>query len=247
MLKTVNTIKKLQERLNSMAYKIQLEERTYGGKKFRPQPICHLDDDSNLFLCLTPWGNSEISEIVIEAIKNFIALSDEDNEVTVPYDRKQNLDRVGNILRMAVIMASEKVYKTFNQSSYSAGFEIFAGIQRKNQWTYVCCGQPSLVFFRPQRGTLPIHHNLDLNIRVSKSMLSDPLPNHILGMGQNPPLHFGSQRISKNDRFFLASRSYLPTSLFSMEPEDMSLKNISLAFAEDHEDMPFWLGIINFD
>jgi len=229
-----------------MAFKMRLDSRSYGGKKFRPAPITHLDSDSGLFLCVTPWGQQEVAEVVVESIKSFCAIANEDTEVTVPYEKKPNLDRFGNVLRMAVIMASEKINKDFNKKSYSAGFEIFAGIHQKNQWTYVCCGQPSLVFMRLEVGALPVHSSLDLNVKLSAKILTDPLPNHLLGLGQRPPILFSSQSLSKGDRFALVSRSYIPNDFFAMPFHKRTLDSLSQVMAQDNTDIPFWLGLLSF-
>ena len=227
-----------------MASKFLIHQRAYGGKKFRPMPVCFQEENSNLFLCVTPWGREEINEIVVESIKNFLAMANEDTEVTVPFARKDNLNRAGNVLRMAIIMASERIFKEFNQEQYTAGFEIFAGIRQGAIWTYVCCGQPSLILERRRLGALPIYHNLDLNLRVARKMITDPLPNHILGLGQNPPIQYGTMTLHAKDQLILLSRSYIPPEFFAMPAGTRDLKSVSNILANDHPDVPFWLAFI---
>ncbi|MCB0378459.1 MAG: hypothetical protein KDD33_08205 [Bdellovibrionales bacterium] len=230
-----------------MAFKLRLEERSYGGKKFRPKPLCYVDPTSNLLLCITSWGQQDIDKEIIDSIKSFLTLATEDSEITVPYARKQNLERKGNVLRMSVIMASEKIFKDYNQEEYSAGFEIFAAIQEGPQWTYVSCGQPSLILNRQNMGTIPVNQNLDLNVQSVRTPLTDPLPNQLLGLGQHPPIQYGNIRVHKTDKIALVSRSYLPNSFFTIHREDFNQDNITRALAEDHQDIPFWLAMVNFD
>ena len=230
-----------------MAFKLDLTERSYGGKKFRPRPSCYLEKESNLILCVTPWGRDDISETIVDSIKNFLAMANDDQEITVPYARKQNLNRTGNVLRMAIILASEKIHKEYNKDEYTAGFEVFAGLQEGHQWTYVSCGQPSLILLRENMGAIPVHHNIDLNIRAPMKTLSDPLPNHILGMGQHPPIQFGSLSLQKKDKLMLISRSYLPSCFFSMGKDLSDSQKVSQVLAEDDQDIPFWLGLVDLD
>ena len=230
-----------------MALNINLSEQSYGGKKFRPAPQCYVEKDSNLLICITPWGKSDIADEIVDSIKNFLTMANEDSEITVPYARKQNLNQKGNVLRMAIIMASERIYKEYNKEEYTAGFEIFAAIQEGPQWTYVSCGQPSFIMNRQNIGNIPINHSLDLNLLVPKSPTTDPLPNQMLGLGQHPPIQYGNIQLKKTDKLLLASRIYLPESFYSLKREQFNLKSITQTLAQDSVDIPFWLGFIDIN
>ncbi len=225
-----------------MAITIDLEERSYGGKKFRPQTQIYQEPANNLLVCVTSWGQSQIGEQIADSIKNFIVLASEDSELTVPYTRKENLHQRGNVLRMAVIMASEKIFKQYNKDEYTCGFEIFAAVQEGPQWIYVSCGQPSLVLFRKDSGLIPITHSLDLNVLSLEKSTYDPLPNHLLGLGQHPPITYGNIRLQGDDKLALVSRTYLPNRFFTLNFEEFNKQGISDVLAFDSENTPFWLG-----
>lgn len=230
-----------------MDLSIKLNERSYGGKRFRPHTHVFYDKSSNLLLCITPWGQSEIVEKISESIKNFITLANEDSELTVPYARKENLQQMGNILRMAVIMASEKIYSQYNSEEYTAAFEIFAAVQDGPQWIYVSCGQPSLVLQRQSLGIIPLSQSVDMNILTQKSCINDPLPNQLLGLGQHPPINYGNIRLKKSDKLALISRSFLPNDFFKLSENDFNQDKISNILANDNQEMPFWLGFVGFN
>ena len=168
-----------------MGINIKIEERSYGGKKFRPSAVVDFESSNNLLLCITPWGKADIAAKVSESIKSFITMAGEDSELTVPYARKKNLQQMGNVLRMAVIMASEKIFNEFNKDEYTSGFEIFAAVQDGPQWTYVSCGQPSLVISRKKLGTVPLSQSIDMNVLSLRSCIHAPLPSQLLGLGQH--------------------------------------------------------------
>lgn len=230
-----------------MALSIKLEERSFGGKKFRPQPIIDFDSSNNLLVCVTAWGRDDIAEKVIESIQSFISLSQEDSEHTIPYVRKENLQQQGNVLRMAIMTASEKIYNDFNKEEYSSGFEVFAAIQEGPQWIYVSCGQPGLVIQRKDMGIIPVTHGIDLNVLTTQSIVEDPLPNQLLGLGQNPPIQYGNIRLEPTDRIALISRTYLPQAFFKLDQQEFDLEQVSLTLAKDNQDIPFWLGFININ
>lgn len=230
-----------------MDININFSERSYGGKKFRPNTQVFYEKSNNLLLCITPWGQANIAEKVAESVQNFITIANEDKEVTIPYARKENLHQMGNILRTAIIMASEKIYNQYNKEEYSCGFEIFAAIQDGPQWIYVSCGQPSLILFRKGLGILPLSQSIDLNVLTLKSSLTDPLPNQLLGLGQHPPIQYGNIRLKNSDRLALVSRTVLPSRLFQQAENGFNESQISELLAQDNQDMPFWLGFIDFN
>lgn len=228
-----------------MDLNIKLEERSYGGKKFRPNTVVFHEKTNNLTLCVTPWGRTEVAEKVIENIRNFIAVAADDEELTVPYARKENLHQFGNMLRMAIIMASEKIHNQFNKEEYTAGFEIFAALQEGPQWIYVSCGQPSVTLFRKNKSALSLSQNVDLNILTQRVPSSDPLPNQLLGLGQHPPITYGNVRLQPGDRVALVSRTYLPNEFFRLDEQSFNQQEISETLANDSQETPFWLGFIN--
>lgn len=226
---------------------IKILERSYGGKRFRPETQVFQDQSTDLLMCITPWGPSEVAEKVATSIQSFVTMAGEDKEMTVPYARKENLHAMGNTLRMAVIMASEKIYSQYNKDEYTAGFEIFAAIKEGPQWIYVSCGQPSVVLYRQEMGPLPINQSIDLNILTTQDMIHDPLPNQLLGLGQHPPINFGNLHLRPTDRIALISRTFLPSDLFKLTAEDFTQNEISSVLADNDDNVPFWLGFIGFD
>ncbi len=230
-----------------MDINIKLTERSYGGKKFRPNTVVDFEPSNNLLLCVTPWGQTGVAEKVIQSIKSFVTMANEDTELTVPYARKENLQHFGNILRMAVIMASEKINSEFNKEEYTCGFEIFAAIKDGPQWIYVSCGQPTLVVHRPDTGTLPLSQAIDLNVLTLKNPIHDPLPNQLLGLGQHPPIQYGNIRLRGRDKFALISRTYLPSAFFQLNKDEFDIDRISRTLADDNQEVPFWLGFIHLD
>ena len=226
---------------------LNISERSYGGKKFRPNTLLDFEKSNNLLLCITAWGKENIISRVTESIKSYITLANEDSEVTMLYSRKENLHTMGNTLRMAVIMASEKIYNEFNKEEYTCGFEIFAAVQDGPQWIYVSCGQPSLVIKRKNLGIVPLNQSTDLNVLTQKSSIQDPLPNALLGLGQHPPIQYGNIRLKKSDQLALISRSYLPNSFYKLNNEQFNMEDVALTLAKDNQEVPFWLAFINMD
>ncbi len=230
-----------------MALNIKISERSYGGKKFRPPVIVDFEKSNNLLLCVTPWGQPDIADKVIQSVKSFVTMAFEDTELTVPYARKENLQQMGNILRMAVIMASEKIFNEFNKEEYTSGFEVFAAVQDGPQWIYVSCGQPSLVINRKDMGSVPLSQAVDLNVLTLRNSILDPLPNQLLGLGQHPPIQYGNVYLKDTDKLALISRTYLPNQFFELNRERFNSDEIAKTLAKENQEVPFWLGFIDVD
>ncbi len=230
-----------------MAININISQRSYGGKKFRPTVKVDFEKSNNLLLCVTPWGQPDIADKVIQSVKSFVTMAHEDTEMTVPYARKENLHQMGNILRMAVIMASEKIYNEFNKEEYTSGFEVFAAVQDGPQWIYVSCGQPSLVVNRVDIGSIPLSQAIDLNVLSLKKSIQDPLPSQLLGLGQHPPIQYGNILLKDTDRLALVSRTYLPNQFYELKRDQFNSEDIAETLASENQEVPFWLGFIDIN
>lgn len=230
-----------------MATNIKIEERSYGGKKFRPTTAVDFEASNNQLICVTAWGQHDFASKVTESIKNFITMAKEDTELTVPFARKENLQQMGNVLRMAVILASEKIYKEYNKDEYVSGFEVFAGVQDGSQWIFVNCGQPSLILCRQGLGVIPLSQAVDLNVLTLRTSILDPLPNNLLGLGQHPPINYGNIRLRRTDKLALVSRTYIPSEFYKLGVGQFNSDNISNSLAQDNQELPFWLGFIQVD
>lgn len=227
-----------------MNLNIQLTERAYGGKKFRPNTHVYYEKENHLLVCITCWGQGDILDRILEIIKNSITLSDQDSEVTV-LSNQEELYQPSNILQTAIIKADKNVYEQFNQEEYTTGFEIFVAIQEGPQWLYASCGQPSVILYKKKMGVIPLRQNIDMNILSLQSCLNDPLPGQLLGLSPHPPsIHSGNIYLKPSDRLVLISRTYVPSRFFGLSEDRFNETEISRLLAEDNKDIPFWLGFL---
>ncbi len=228
-----------------MDINIKFNERSYGGKKFRPNTHIHHEKINHLLFCITCWGQADILDRIVEVIKNSMTLSNEDTEMTTLSAPQEYFHQSVNALQTAVASASQNIYSQFNKEEYTAGFEIFAAVQEGPQWLYVSHGQPSLILYREKMGAIPLRQNIDMNILSLKNCLNDPLPNQLLGLSPHPPpIHSGNIYLKPSDRLVLVSRTYIPSGFFSLHRDHFNEVEISRLLAKDNKDIPFWLGFI---
>ena len=148
---------------------------------------------------------------------------------------------------MSVILSSEKIFRKFNKTEYTSGFEIFAASVKNDQFVYVSCGQPNLIFCKKGIGAFPLVVNHDLNFQTAPMDFQSPLPSQLLGIGQHPPLNIGNQKVEPGDFCIAVSRSYVPPELFAADVNSLDLSSVSQILANENPDVPFWLGILRFE
>lgn len=225
---------------------MQFRERSFGGQQFRPRPEILLDQDGGLLLVTTPWGPRGCAEKVNGMIRDQFFSARADSEVTSPFDRLTCLTSVANDLRIALRLANDAIYNEDNRNEYVFGFEIAAISIHKNEVSWAQSGFPGIFLDRPNSCLLPLAGATDLSTELGhpKDLLT-PLPAAMLGTEPTSDFTIKTIRPQPNERFVLVSRAFLPQSFFEIPYGSRTLENISQAFAEDNESMPFWVAELN--
>lgn len=225
---------------------MEFKERIFGGQQFRPRPEILFDQEGGLLLVTTPWGNRSAAEKVNSLVRDQFFSARADSEVTSPFDRLTCLTSVANDLRIALKLANDAIYNEDNRDEYVFGFEITAISIDAQEVTWVQTGMPALYLDRPNSCLLPIAGASDLSTEFGhpKDLLA-PLPSAVLGADPTSDFSIKTIRPQPQERLILVSRAFLPQSFFEIPFGSRTLENISQAFSEDNETMPFWIGELN--
>ncbi len=224
---------------------MQLQERSYGGQLFRPRPEVFFSDDRRLCIVATPWGPAQAAKDFIDLVSQQMRDADNDPDKTVVFLKMDSLDLQENRLRMAILSAHEDIRDKYNDDGLSAGLEILCLIKNDKKVTWFQLGAPFTSILR-HNTIIPIHHPIDLSFDFSRNKVLPPLPKDLIGLPSHVHLEMGSFRADKDDRLMLISRSYVPHSLFLQEPAQITLESITKTLSEDHQDHPFWVGLLSF-
>lgn len=227
---------------------MNINDRSYGGKLFRPTPEIYINEDQNLFVMATPWGATEVAKDFIEILTSQFrtSMEDLDKTMTTNSGAQDFMSFEENRLRMAIIAAHEDILEKYNEETISAGVEVLCFFKSEQKVSWFVVGAPFMGLKRDDK-FLPLHHPVDLSFDFStKEKSLPPLPKNLLGVQSYISLESGSFRSQKDDEMILISRSYIPHEIFNMVNAEMTIENATLAMAKENENQPFWIGSLKF-
>ena len=222
---------------------MEINERSYGGKLFRPAPVVQSSNDERVLFIVTPWGDPKIAEDFIEMALNHINSAQDDPDKTVVYSQSENLNREENQMQEAILATHSEMNKKYNDDELRAGVEILCLLKSNHKVTWFQVGAPFLSIVRGEK-LIPICHPIDLSFDYSQQHTLPPLPKSLIGVQQQVPISIGTLRLHTNDQLLLIARSYVPYELFKIEPSTMNLDTISHALANDNAELPFWAALV---
>ncbi len=229
---------------------MNIQERSFSGKTFRPIPKSYLSANKKLITVITPWGQEATStQEVFESIETQYNLLSEDIESTHPFPKMMSLTPTENNMRTAVIQTNQNIFNSINQEEYSMGFELFFATIVDNILTFIQIGQPFILVDRPHQDLRGIGQSIDpsLNVPKNKTTINTPLPYQLLGIHEDISFHPLFFRFQPEDRLILLNRNTIPTNWFTLKREERTLDNLSQQAAKDNPASPFWLAILELN
>lgn len=215
---------------------MKLEQRSYGGKIFRPKPIVHLEDD--LLVLATCWGSGDHTPKVIDEVVKYVTAATGDVEVTTPFERLSGLSDAANFLRIACLLANDYAFRNENKSEYNAGYELLALHRSQSQLSWAQVGGPHVLLKKPKKPVQPVALQQD-------HWQLPPLPTQLLGLDHNCQVYCGDFKVQSQDQIILASSGLLPSALWMESAKDsVHLQQVTQWLVQENPDSPFWLGLI---
>lgn len=224
----------------------RFEERSYGGKLFRPKPEVHIEEDGSLGIIATPWGPRSGARRAIDIMKDYILSARQDMESTSPFQKLTVLSPLANSLRVGVMLANDSLYREENRSEYVSGVELLVFSHFSGEMAYAQVGHPNLFLARGGQPWTPLTTQIDLASEFSHGEKPlPPLPQNLVGMHTTTNLNVSSFRVQPSDRLIFLSHTHASHAQFSLPFEDSNLEQISSTLAERFPDLPFWLGVFS--
>jgi hypothetical protein len=224
--------------------------RNYSSKYYRPQPIIKSELNSSILLISTPWGNPKAAEKSIEFISEFYLSAVSDTEATSPFEIIFTLSYEANMLRTAILLANERIYREENEDEYVSACELIAIARVGNELHIVQVGQPGVYLARNSFCLQPIGGQLDLSLSVSnKNSMLSPLPSKLMGLEKNIDISVCTMIPQNKDKLVLISRTFLPNYFFQSQSlvkpnSNLDLDQIVRNVIQEDKESPFWVGIL---
>ncbi len=223
---------------------MEINERSYGGKLFRPRPEIFISDDKKLFILATPWGQKRMAQVFIERVTSELQDFSVDPDHTVYSLPSDTLSEKENRLRLVLLSLHEDLREEFNSEALTSGLEILCLLKDGKKLSWFKIGAPFLAIMRATK-ILTLHHPVDLSFDHSTNQTLPPLPKQLYGLTQHSSLEHGNLLCQKGDRLLMVSRSYVPPQTLHLTPDKMDLDSLTLSLATDNEDQPFWIGLLS--
>jgi len=224
---------------------MELIERSYGGKIFRPKPEFHIESDGSFGVIATPWGARQGAKKVIEILTDFIQSARQDMEATSPFQKLTSLSPLANNLRVGMMLANDSLYREDNKNEYNAGVEVLVFARSQGELAYAQVGCPHFFLARPGLPWIPLSTQNDLAVEWTEgSELLPPLPQNLIGLHTTSNMNISSLKTKPGDRMVFLSHSIVAHPFNSLPADKTDVDTITNSLSKNHPDLPFWLGIL---
>ncbi len=224
---------------------MNVDERSYAGRQFRPKPEFHFEEDGSFGVIATPWGPRVGAKRAIETIRDYVLSSRQDMEATSPFQKLTCLSPLANTLRVGVMLANDSLYREENKSEYVCGVELLVFAHQLGELAFAQVGQPNFFLARKDMPWIPLSLQADLATELSQPPeLLAPLPQNVIGLHTTTNLNVGSFKTQPGDRLVFLSHSLISHPLYTLPFEQTTLDQISESLAKKYPDQPFWLGVV---
>lgn len=224
---------------------MKFTERSYSGKIFRPRPEIHFSEDTRLLVVATPWGARTGAKKAVEIIVDYYTSSLQDLEATSPFEKLSCLSPVANSLRIATLLANDRLYREENKNEFTVGVELFIAAIDRYDIVFIQVGHPNILLARYGRGLIPLGSHIDLALDISgTNKVLPPLPSQFIGLDPNANMTIGSFRPQTNDQIILISRSAMSDRVYLLSQHDWTLEGVAKSLSENHSELAFWTGML---
>lgn len=220
---------------------MQIEHRSYRALSFLPRPTIFNNEEEKTLVIVTPWGDPTFTNKVNNEILNYVTAANTDIDVTSPFDFYETQSSACNYLRIGILLANDAIYRSQNQTEYTAGFEVLAISYAGSEIAWASIGQPSLLLQKVGGIIAPVHTGVDLSFENRSARGS--LPSELLGVAPICHVHCGQFRMDEADSLLVYSGIQLPKQIWMMDGS-LDLQNCTEKIVADGFGDSFWIGKI---
>jgi hypothetical protein len=179
---------------------MKVEIKQYSQNNPIPQILHRENKEFEFVIYSTPWGDSQSTELAFDEIEQYLTAALQDAEVTSPFEKFEFYEKEVNELRIALLLANDKIYRSINQREYTSGCEISVILRKKNRLLFGTVGDHQVILRRHQQFEMVSCH-------------SDPndygFPTQMMGIYKQCLPRCGALQIFEQDLLFLQSSAGL--------------------------------------
>ena len=211
-------------------------EKQYRGKNSKyPTVTSSVSDEDKLAIFVTTWGDTSVSTSIINNIKDYYLSARTDKEVTSPFPLSKDLSLAANHLRIALMLANDKLYNEYNKDEYTAIAEVMIVSIQDRELNIAYAGGPSFLCQYAGQEIIALHNSNHLSHQFVQSR-NYPLPKDYIGAEMKKNVKTESFRhTNKNTYYFILADALPPIG------KDDNIKTLETKLKLNSE-KPFWLA-----
>jgi len=224
---------------------MKYQDRFFIGKNRRPKTILHEGLNGKLLIAATPWGSSDPLKDFFETIEGFLSSALADADSTSPYGMLDCVDSLTNQLRVSLLLANERFYRSVNSVEYFSGIEVLILMQNNRQLSWAKVGGIGMALQNSQQKLNTISMSASLDMEFSKDRTLPQLPVDTVGLNSSCNLQFGSLLLQDSDQILLFSGVDVLRPLFCEESLNFDLNQVTQKIIKQEVNSSFWLAHVN--
>lgn len=178
---------------------MKYETRAHNG--IQKIPTTHVQSllQGNLILCVRSWGTEVSVQKVASEVEHYLSSIDADLDLTTPFEYVENLTRLANKSRIALLLANDLLLNTENKNSYQEGAEVALFLQSGKELSWATIGRFSIEMIKNSKSSVVFDSGVGFDDLVA-------LPVDLLGVGKNPMIQCGSVSTTDLDSMTVQSQ-----------------------------------------
>ncbi len=220
-------------------------DRFYLGKNRRPKTLLHEGLNGRLLIAATPWGSPEPLKDFFETIEGFLSAALADADSTSPYGLLDCVDTLTNQLRVSILLANERFYRSVNSVEYFSGIEMIMIMKNNQQISWARVGGIGMVIQNSHQKLNTICMSSSLEMEFNRERALPQLPIDTVGLNSSCNLQFGSFLLQESDQILLFSGVDVLRALFCEGSFKIDLNQVTQKIIQQDANSSFWLAHVN--
>lgn len=219
---------------------MDFESFGYKGHFVFTQPLTFQNQNEDLMIIATPYGNSSDLENALAEFLNEFESQSEDLDSTSPYPKLTCLSSEENLIFTSVQFLNDFIYSNHNKDHFNLACDFFC-VYKKNSSLFVAqIGWP-LTLLHANKRTQPLTAEYSFMPKDKKA--SPFLPSGLLGLESSVNIKIQQINIENKSEILLLKSNESPDTLMTTYPN--SLSSIANVYASENPEQGFWLGKIS--
>lgn len=178
---------------------MRYETRAHNGIQKIPNTHVQSLLQGNLILCVRSWGTEVGIQKIASEVEHYLSSIDADLDLTTPFEYIENLTRLANKSRIALLLANDLILNTENKMSYQEGAEVALFLQSGKELAWATIGRFSIEMIKNSKPSVLFDSGVVFDDLVA-------LPLDLLGTSKNPMIQSGSISIADLDSITVQSQ-----------------------------------------